>query len=90
MRYRYIRGFAVFQHSRAAFVNLAGGFKLGCGRHSSLAGVFSSRGWVGKRATTTTTMANGPAVWDDEAGVWIGDKAAGHEGDIPSPLWIFG
>eukprot|EP00903_Cladosiphon_okamuranus_P010190 g9649.t1 len=35
------------------------------------------------------TSSDGP-VWDAEAGVWVGDKAAGHEGDIPSPLWIFG
>lgn len=30
------------------------------------------------------------AAWDAVAGVWVGDKAAGHQGDIPSPLWIFG
>lgn len=41
-------------------------------------------------AAAGTTEAPAAAVWDAAAGVWIGDKAAGHEGDIPSPLWIFG
>ncbi len=87
MKYRYIRGLAVLQHSRAAFVNVTGGLKLGCGRRS-LADVVGSRR-AGTLATTAT-MSSGPAVWDDEAGVWVGGKAAGHEGDVPSPLWIFG
>ena len=28
--------------------------------------------------------------WDAAKGVWVGEKAAGDEIDIPSPLWIFG
>jgi len=28
--------------------------------------------------------------WDDENGVWVGDRAAGGDAPIPSPLWIFG
>lgn len=37
------------------------------------------------------TIANSAAaVWDAEAGVWLGDRAAGQEGSVPSPLWIFG
>lgn len=41
-------------------------------------------------AATGTGETPAAAVWDGAAGVWVGDKAAGHEGDIPSPLWIFG
>jgi cation transport protein ChaC len=28
--------------------------------------------------------------WDARAGVWVGEKAAGSDLDIPDPLWIFG
>ena len=41
-------------------------------------------------ATGTAETPAAVAVWDDAAGVWVGDKATGHEGDMPSPLWIFG
>lgn len=41
-------------------------------------------------ATTTVVDRQAEAVWDAEAGEWAGQKAAGHEGEIPSPLWIFG
>ncbi|CAM9353975.1 unnamed protein product [Ectocarpus fasciculatus] len=46
--------------------------------------------------TKTAAPPGGPAadaasgVWDAEAGVWVGDRAAGQEGSVPSPLWIFG
>lgn len=48
---------------------------------------------VAIRPTTTSVMSATPAasaVWDAAAGVWVGDKAAGLEENIPSPLWIFG
>ena len=31
-----------------------------------------------------------PREWDAAKGVWVGEKAAGDEIEIPSPLWIFG
>ena len=44
-----------------------------------------------RMSSSASTAADTPAaVWDPAAGVWVGDKAAGHEGDLPSPLWIFG
>lgn len=42
-------------------------------------------------ATSGGAAANpATAVWDADAGVWVGDRAAGQEGSVPSPLWIFG
>ncbi|CAN0129184.1 unnamed protein product [Pylaiella littoralis] len=41
-------------------------------------------------AAEISPAAAAAAAWDAEAGVWVGDRAAGHEGSIPSPLWIFG
>lgn len=42
------------------------------------------------RSAASHTMTARAGVWDADQGVWIGDKAAGHEGIVPSPLWIFG
>lgn len=38
----------------------------------------------------TETMATAKPVWDVVNGVWANNKAAVHQGEIPSPLWIFG
>lgn len=40
--------------------------------------------------TRMASSATGEASWDAAEGVWVGDKAAGFEGEVPSPLWIFG
>ncbi|CAM9527526.1 unnamed protein product [Ectocarpus sp. 6 AP-2014] len=39
---------------------------------------------------TANPATAAPAVWDADAGVWVGDRAAGQQGSVPSPLWIFG
>lgn len=45
---------------------------------------------VPRTETRMTSSARGEASWDAAAGVWVGDKAVGFEGEVPSPLWIFG
>lgn len=44
---------------------------------------------VSAAAAAATAAAARPA-WDAEAGSWVDNKAADFDGEIPSPLCIFG
>ncbi|CAN0393676.1 unnamed protein product [Ascophyllum nodosum] len=58
---------------------------------SSVGHSFASGPVTPTRVRETIRMsAGGEASWDAAAGIWVGDRAAGCDGDVPSPLWIFG
>lgn len=46
--------------------------------------------WLSSLFVPRSVEATAGPRWDARAGVWVGDRAAGADIDIPDPLWIFG